>query len=297
MRRGKINKFSLLLIFFVSIFTLLAYFFDQMVIRTEDKIRNIKIEYQLSKNKVSKQESMSTSLNNIAIRIDLIQSPHLLNRNYLTKSLMLIESDNSYKNFFSEDVYENSNFERAIKWNLIKKFVSIVSSYVNIKEEYDMFYIINEEYIKKINKNKIKYLDKIFSQKEIFSKNKKDFFIKNENIYNKVLGFNLSDDDVAQYRENIMEDFTIKNWFDVYKYKMLYLRKLNKVSNILEELTDLIDAEVIISEQEKDNVFLKLQSTSIKKNYFILLSIITQVLSLLFLLILFRHFLVSFKAK
>ena len=202
-----------------------------------------------------------------------------------------------YKNIFSEEVYESSNFERAIKWNLIKKFVSIVSSYVNIEEEYEMFYLVNEEYIKKINKNNIKDLDKIFSRKEIFSKNQKDFFIKNENIYNKVIGYTLSDDDAAQYRANIMEDFTIKNWFDVYKYKMLYLRKLDKISDIFEELTDLIDAEVIISEQEKDNVFLKLQSTSIKKNYFILFSIITQVLSLLFLLILFRHFLVSFKAK
>ena len=83
----------------------------------EDKIRNIKIEYQLSKNKVSKQESMSTSLNNIAIRIDLIQSPHLLNRNYLTKTLLdhekYIDTDKMYSNLMEKSFWRGLDNENA----------------------------------------------------------------------------------------------------------------------------------------------------------------------------------------
>ena len=46
MRRGTLNKTSFILIFFVALSTILSFGFDQMVIRTEDKIRNLNIEYQ-----------------------------------------------------------------------------------------------------------------------------------------------------------------------------------------------------------------------------------------------------------
>ena len=46
MRRGKLNKKSIILIFIVAIFTIFSYGFDQLVIRTEDKLRNLKINFQ-----------------------------------------------------------------------------------------------------------------------------------------------------------------------------------------------------------------------------------------------------------
>ena len=51
MRRGNLNYSSIVFIFLVALFTILSYGFDQMVIRSEDKIRNLKIEYQNINNK------------------------------------------------------------------------------------------------------------------------------------------------------------------------------------------------------------------------------------------------------
>ena len=49
MRRGKISKFSFILIVLVGISTLLSFLFDQLAIRTEDKQRNAKITFQIFK--------------------------------------------------------------------------------------------------------------------------------------------------------------------------------------------------------------------------------------------------------
>jgi len=47
MRRGRLNKKSIILIFIVAIFTIFSYGFDQLVIRTEDKLRNLKIKFKI----------------------------------------------------------------------------------------------------------------------------------------------------------------------------------------------------------------------------------------------------------
>ncbi|MDC0938142.1 hypothetical protein OAR56_03995, partial [Pelagibacteraceae bacterium] len=69
--------------------TILSYGFDQMVIRTEDKIRNLNIEYQNINNNLTKNQSIATTLNNISIATDLNFSQLLLNRNLLIKSYLL----------------------------------------------------------------------------------------------------------------------------------------------------------------------------------------------------------------
>jgi hypothetical protein len=51
----------------------------------------------------------------------------------------------------------------------------------------------------------------------------------------------------------------------------------------------------LIEEDEKklEDIFIDLKNVSFKKNYLILFSILSQVLSLLFLLLLFRNFLMT----
>ena len=60
MRRGRLNKKSIILIFIVAIFTIFSYGFDQLVIRTEDKLRNLKINFQNIENKLSKMKHSQT---------------------------------------------------------------------------------------------------------------------------------------------------------------------------------------------------------------------------------------------
>ena len=101
MRRGKINKTSFILIFFVAFFTILSYGFDQLVIRSEDKIRNLKIEYQNIDNSFTKLQSIISTLDEISLASDLNFSHLILRRNLLIKSYLLsrIELGDSLKFF------------------------------------------------------------------------------------------------------------------------------------------------------------------------------------------------------
>ena len=81
MRRGTLNKTSFILIFFVALSTILSFGFDQMVIRTEDKIRNLNIEYQNINNSLSKHETISETLDSISMGGALNFTPIILRRN------------------------------------------------------------------------------------------------------------------------------------------------------------------------------------------------------------------------
>ena len=45
MRRGNLNKISIRLIILAGIFTLLSFVLDQLVVQTEDKLREKELEY------------------------------------------------------------------------------------------------------------------------------------------------------------------------------------------------------------------------------------------------------------
>ena len=46
MRRGKLNNISIKLVVLIAFFTLTSFVFDQLVIQTENKIRDVDFEYE-----------------------------------------------------------------------------------------------------------------------------------------------------------------------------------------------------------------------------------------------------------
>ena len=74
---------------------------------------------------------------------------------------------------------------------------------------------------------------------------------------------------------------------------MLLLKQIHEDTLIIEEIMDKIDDEIVEIEDELTLIFEEIKTQSIRKNYFILTSILSQILSLLFLLLLFRTFLVK----
>ena len=74
---------------------------------------------------------------------------------------------------------------------------------------------------------------------------------------------------------------------------MLLLKHIHEDTLIVEEIMEKIDVEIAKIEDELTLVFEEIKTQSIRKNYFILTSILSQILSLLFLLLLFRTFLVK----
>ena len=74
---------------------------------------------------------------------------------------------------------------------------------------------------------------------------------------------------------------------------MLLLKQIHEDTLIIEETMEKIDDEIVEIEDELTLIFEEIKTQSIRKNYFILTSILSQILSLLFLLLLFRTFLVK----
>ena len=302
MRRGKLLNKSIILIILTATFTLLSYASDQMVIRSEDKLRNTKILFENTKNIKSQYETLSASFFAISTDIDLQLQSYLSKRNFLIKSIIILndEIDENFKksiNIFTENLAEDVDAIRTFKWQIVREFLDISYYIDSISIDFADIYIYQEEFIKENNQDKIKKLKNLFfyneDLKEVTLDLEQEFFYKDISIYNDILQLgNLSFDETETYNQWVLENFTTKNFYDIYKYKMFFLKRLYDDSNKLDKFTDILDENVISVEEQIENILKKIQKININKNYFILSSILFQVLSLLFLLFLFKSFLI-----
>ena len=83
MRRGKISNTNFIIIIVVAIFTLISYLADQLVIRNEDGLRNLNIEYNNKKTELRSNESISLSLLSLQMRIATIVNDYVFKRRWL----------------------------------------------------------------------------------------------------------------------------------------------------------------------------------------------------------------------
>ena len=302
MRRGKLLNKSIILIILTATFTLLSYASDQMVIRSEDKLRNTKILFENTKNIKSQYETLSASFFAISTDIDLQLQSYLSRRNFLIKSIIISnnEIDENFKkstNIFTENLAEDVDATRTFKWQIVREFLDIFYYIDSISIDFADIYIYQEKFIKENNQDKIKKLKNLFfyneDLKEVTLDLEQEFFYKDISIYNDILQLgDLSFDETETYNQWVLENFTTKNFYDIYKYKMFFLKRLYDDSNKLDKFTDILDENVISVEEQIENILKKIQKININKNYFILSSILFQVLSLLFLLFLFKSFLI-----
>ncbi len=297
MRRGTLNRKSLILIFFVAFSTILSFGFDQMVIRTEDKIRNLNIEYQNINNSLSKYETISETLDSISMGGGLNFTPILLRRNLLIKSYILNEVD-TY-NFLNRKSAEVN--AQDLGRMMMKEIIEVTDMTIEIRSQYAQLHLINEEIFNKIGKDKYPSLPYLFQADfNPFKKDRDKFFDKNIIIYTKLLGFehhwrDKTYSELKKYREKAIKEFSMREWYDVYKYKMLLLKKIENDMEIMDELSELFILESDDLLEKLNEKISELQSSNIKKNFYILTSIFFQIVSLLFLLLLFRSFITKFR--
>ena len=297
MRRGTLNKTSFILIFFVAFSTILSFGFDQMVIRTEDKIRNLNIEYQNINNSLSKHETISETLDSISMGGGLNFTPILLRRNLLIKSYILNEVD-TYNFLNRKSIEVNA---QDLGRMMMKEIIEITDMTIEIRSQYVQLYLINEEIFKKIGKDKYPSMPYLFqADLNPFKKDRDKFFNKNIIIYTKLLGFDYHWEDksyseLKEYREKAIKEFSMSEWYDVYKYKMLLFKKIENDMEIMDELSELFELKSDDLLEKLNEKISKLQSSNIKKNFYILTSIFFQIVSLLFLLLLFRSFITKFR--
>jgi len=294
MRRGQINNKSLILTFIVALFTILSYASDQYIIRQEDKFRDLNIEYNNLKTKLLSYASISQSLEDIDIEANFTIENFLRKRHIWIKSLILINSDykiiNRKKN--KETFKDPSTAEYYIKIDLINDFLNIYKQSVYIIDQLDTVYNWNYELFKKyfvIKNGETLYegigLDFLDVDK-IFKENINEFYYKDIDLYKDTLFINKT-------VEAALANFTLKNWLDINRFTILLVENLNNNIELIDEDIDYVDELTEEDEKILQDTFVDLKTISFRKNYLILFSILSQVLSLLFLLLLFRSFLMT----
>ena len=89
--------------------------------------------------------------------------------------------------------------------------------------------------------------------------------------------------------ETEIDKLELKHWFDLRNYRLLltenlYIQK-EKIFDVAEEITKILDDKIL----DLDILFYEQKRINTLKNYFILMGIISQILTLTFLLLLFRN--------
>ena len=251
MRRGKLSNKSLIFIILTATFTLLSYASDQMVIRSEDKLRNAKILLENKKNRNTQYETISAKFDAITTNVDLKLQSYLPKRNFLIKSIILLDdeieiSSRNSINIFSENLGEGVDAKRTFKWQIVRELKDIVLFIDAMAVDFADIYIYQEELIKKNNQNKIKQLKNLFFYNENIEEATLDLeqklFYKDMSIYTDLYNEQtLTTEQTQTYLEWALENFNTKNYYDIYKYKMFLLKRLYKDSNKLDKFTEILD--------------------------------------------------------
>ena len=291
MRRKINNKVSILLIVFIGLFTLVSYAFDQLVIREEDNHRITEIKFENLNTKIIKLNAISTQLtsaydSSVRATLDLKRK-----KNYWLKSILLITD-------YDELSIQLKDQEIINSFNDNLEYLDDLAKTRNIDHYREIVVTINEQ-IKRLHhiygwnlnffpqyEDGNYYNGPDINYGKIFNQNKDIFYQKDISLY-----VDLALDKTK--REEAVKTFKIANWVDLNKYSSLLLNKLDEINNIPLDDTYFVDDLISKNEKLRFKIMEDLRKISSKKNYFILGSIITQIISLLILLILFRNLIKS----
>ena len=173
--------------------------------------------------------------------------------------------------------------ERLIKSRFADETYDLISTINNIEDKLYNIYSWNLKFFPQYSKiidGEERYAFPEINYQDVLDQNKNLFYSLNLSM---IVAFT---DEIT--RENALKDYNLKNWVDIHKYSYILINRLFETRNIIHE--DSIKIEEIIVEKEllRENIILIIKKITAEKNYFILLSIICQIASLLFLLVLFR---------
>tara|TARA_Y100001970_G_scaffold229810_1_gene285146 strand:- start:659 stop:1519 length:861 start_codon:yes stop_codon:yes gene_type:complete len=278
MRRGKLNKTGYILLITSAIFTILSYVSDQLVIGYENKLREKKSSYQTLDTEIKSLESTDLILDSLEMKAAFLISSELKQRSFWIKNLFIMESE---KNHFKEIKKELSTFIdedfpiHNIKIRAKNSTKTFLYDILDLKDEYELLF--NEKIFDSINFfSKEKFLEELNASNIINDNQDKFYLVKNY-------------DDVAYILDNSNHDkLELKHWFDLRNFRLLltenlYIQK-EKIFDVAEEITKILDDKIL----DLDIMFYEQKRLNTFKNYFILIGIISQILTLTFLLLLFK---------
>ena len=279
MRRGNLNKISYILIVVSAIFTIISYVADQLVIRYENKLRLNKFNYQNLDTEIKSLSMVSKSLTSLDVESTIIVGRELRQRNFWIKNVILFESDKErFVNHKKKiNILVNQDFPiYNIKWrarqstrDLTDKVVEIRNSYRNIFKE-SIFNNIDFYSIDDFNEN--------LSGRDWFKNNSEKFF----NVKN-------WDDITSLLNSTEINDMDLRDWADIRNFRLLIAEILFNETKKIAPLIEYLDKIIEDKEYDLEILFFETKKINSYKNYFVLTGIISQILTLFFLLILFRY--------
>jgi len=270
MRRGKLSNLSIKLVVLIAFFTLTSFVFDQLVVQTENKIRDVDFEYERSFNEYLRTKSVLFNVN------DLVYRTRVKNENYIDRAEILEKAIYNIK--FNKVYFEknfNSSFTSDFNQNLQTIFINRYKSmYLEIFEESsDLFRLVRGLPIRAMEESALSE----FNQKIV------------DNIWSleKVLNSNIEFYETYKFHEK-KEVITYDNYMELRSSLRKFLTYYTDSSVYLTEINEIYGKYYNFFAAETYKHLDDLNYNQNLKNFYILLSVLAQILSLFFLLLLFR---------
>jgi PAS domain-containing protein len=283
MRRGKLNKISYITIIVSAFFTILAYVSDQLVINYENKMRILNLKYQNLSTEIKSLEKTISTFDTAGFKKDSLIYSEIKQRNFFLKNIILLAKDN--KTDFADEYLdmfagEDNDQEWAIK-NIKARAINSVRYMIWEIDD------IIEDY-------RIVFNNPIFEEIDTFSK---EIFLKKFNSYEDLYNYNLDKFNNKNFKnfedilftKNISRTLELADWSSIRNYKLLILENLYKETEKLNDISDYLSKVLEDKEIQLNVSFIEVKTKNKYKNYFILIGIISQILTLFFLLLLFRN--------
>ncbi len=258
MRRPFLSIKSIYFIFFAGLFSLFSFFFDQQVIQKEGDVREIETSILQLESQRSDESMKEDAFLGMTQRVLLKLNEHHMNSTLAYKFIILVQTD----------------LDDEISWDgLERDGLGETYSYQFVTRLFNLSY-----YISSLKNQLTTYtydLDEIID----------------ELLINRIIELNEKDD--ASYDEYIElvnndEILSVEEANDLFSYYFEELNELELLFNLIVDLSMTFSEMVIETEEVINEKYSQLENELISKNYFILVSILMQILSLLFLLLLFR---------
>ena len=270
MRRGKLSNLSIKLVILIAFFTLTSFVFDQLVIQTENKIRDVDFEYERSFNEYLRTKSVLFNVN------DLVYRTRVKNENFIDRAEILEKAIYNIK--FNKPYFEknfNSSFTSDLNQNLQTIFINRYKSmYLEIFEESSyLFRLVRGLPIRAMQENELSefnqnIVDNIWNLEKVLNSNIEFYETYKFHEKKKIITY----DDYVDLRSNL------RKFLNYYTNSSIYLAEINEIYGKYYNFF----AAQSYSHLGELNQNLNL------KNFYILLSVLAQILSLFFLLLLFR---------
>ena len=267
MRRGKLDAISITFIIIAGFFALLSFASDQAAVQTEDRVRDANVKYQNHLFYFNSGKDTMKTLGNIT---------HILSSKKINLSNQTGFFLDAVGNLFFNPSYVKNNFKNQDKYLSDLKFM-YVGKFLDHYKEYLNEFTKAIKLVKALNLDEEKY----------------GSYIKNiESIYN--IDFD--------YHYKLIESINVSKGFASIEelnkyYKEIYLIGETFDSGILpiHSIVDSMIEDFMKHGEELSLINDKVVKLKSYKNFFILFSILFQILGLTFLLLLFRTILKKIK--